>query len=93
MKRDVIAGKSAADAKTRLRGRAIVAGGKGAAARTMGPLGGIFSYTVSERYRPNNPCNDIVPLLCHSAIKFHLNLAACVLEISLVLLGSSPRQN
>lgn len=58
--RDVIGGKSAADVKTRLRGRAIVKGGKGTAARTMGLLGGIFSYAVSEGYRLDNPINGIV---------------------------------
>jgi integrase len=58
--RDVIAGKSAADIKTKLRGRAIVTGGKGTAARTMGLLGGIFTYAVSEGYRLDNPCNGIV---------------------------------
>lgn len=58
--RDVIAGKSAADIKTKLRGRAIVTGGKGTAARTTGLLGGIFSYAVGEGYRPDNPCNGIV---------------------------------
>ncbi len=58
--RDVIAGKSAADIKTKLRGRAIVTGGKGTAARTMGLLGAIFSYAVSEGYRSDNPCNGIV---------------------------------
>src|SRR3569623_2280089 len=40
--RDVISGKSAADIKTKLRGRAIVTGGRGTAARTKGLLGGIF---------------------------------------------------
>ncbi|MGY4413222.1 integrase [Bradyrhizobium sp. LB7.1] len=58
--RDVIAGKSAADIKTKQRGRAIVKGGKGTAARTMGLLGGIFSYAVGEGYRSDNPCNGIV---------------------------------
>ena len=57
--RDVIAGKTAADVKTKVRGRAIVKGGKGTAARTMGLLGGIFSYAVDEGYRPDNPFNGI----------------------------------
>jgi integrase len=58
--RDVISGKSAADIKTKARGRAIVKGGKGTAARTVGLLGGIFSYAVSEGYRADNPINGIV---------------------------------
>jgi hypothetical protein len=58
--RDVISGKSAADVKTKARGRAIVRGGKGTAARTMGLLGGVFSYAVAEGYRPDNPINGIV---------------------------------
>jgi integrase len=57
--RDIIAGKSAADVKTGTRGRAIVRGGKGTAARTMGLLGGIFSYAVEEGYRPDNPLSGI----------------------------------
>jgi len=57
--RDVIAGKSAADIKTKKRGRAIVTGGKGTAARTTGLLGGIFSYAVAEGYRTDNPVSGL----------------------------------
>ncbi|MEH2576504.1 tyrosine-type recombinase/integrase [Bradyrhizobium sp. AZCC 1708] len=57
--RDIISGKSAADVKTKKRGRAIVTGGRGTAARTMGLLGGIFTYAVKEGYRPDNPVNGI----------------------------------
>jgi integrase len=58
--RDVIAGKSAADVRTKARGRAIVTGGAGTAARTMGLLGGILSYAVQEGLRTDNPAKGVV---------------------------------
>jgi integrase len=57
--RDVIVGKTAADVKTGFRGRAIVEGGTGTAARTVGLLGGIFSYAVSEGLRSDNPVRGV----------------------------------
>lgn len=57
---NVIAGKTAADVKTKPRGRAIVTGGRGTAARTMGLLGGILTYAIEQGYRPDNPTRGIV---------------------------------
>jgi integrase len=57
--RDVAAGKTAADIKTRLRGRAIVKGGRGTASRTVGLLGGILSFAVSDGVISVNPARGI----------------------------------
>jgi integrase len=56
---DVTAGKTAANVRTRARGRAIVTGGSGTASRTMGLLGGILSYAVKAGYRPDNPVRGV----------------------------------
>lgn len=55
----VIAGKSAADVKTKKHGRAIVKGGRGTAARTLGLLGGILTYAVDAGYRSDNPATRV----------------------------------
>jgi hypothetical protein len=51
--RDVAQGKTADDIKTGFRGRAVIKGGSGTAARTVGLLGGILSHAVliSTRHR------------------------------------------
>ncbi|MRI57744.1 DUF4102 domain-containing protein [Methylobacterium sp. DB1607] len=56
---DVAAGKTALDEKTCLRGRAIVEGGRGAATRTVGLLGGIFTFAVRRKLRPDNPVQGV----------------------------------
>jgi integrase len=57
--RSVAAGKTADDIKTCLRGRAIIQGGRGTAARTAGLLGGILSFAVSEGVISVNPARGI----------------------------------
>jgi integrase len=57
--RDIVAGKTAADVKTKKHGRAIVEGGRGTATRTMGLLGGILTYAIQEGYRPDNPVHGV----------------------------------
>jgi integrase len=57
---NVIGGKTKADVKTKKRGRAIVTGGRGTAARTIGLLGGILTYAVEQGYRADNPSRGIV---------------------------------
>jgi integrase len=57
--RDVTAGKTADDVKTGFRGRAIVKGGAGTASRTVGLLGGILSFAVSEGLIPINPVRGV----------------------------------
>ncbi len=56
---DVAKGKSAADIRTKPRGRAIVSGGKGTAARTVAVLGAIFTFAVNEKMRPDNPVRGV----------------------------------
>jgi integrase len=57
--RDVASGKTAADEKTKKRGRAIVEGGKGTATRTVGLLGGIMSFAVMRQMRADNPVRGV----------------------------------
>lgn len=57
--RDVATGKTAADVKTGKFGRAIVEGGKGTATRTVGLLGGIFSFAVARQLRSDNPVRGV----------------------------------
>jgi integrase len=56
---DVANGKTARDEKTGLRGRAIVRGGQGTATRTVGLLGGIFSYALDCGMIETNPVRGV----------------------------------
>ena len=56
---DIIAGKTAVDEKTKSRGRARVTGGKGTASRTIGLLGGIFTFAIQKGIRDDNPVHSV----------------------------------
>ena len=56
---EVADGKSAADIRTALRGRAIVKGGKGTASRTVGLLGAIFRFAVDRSLIEVNPVRGV----------------------------------
>jgi len=59
-RRDVMTGKTATVEKTeKKRGKAVVEGGPGTAARTTGLLGGILSYAVSEGTISINPAQGV----------------------------------
>jgi integrase len=59
---DVAGGKSKADIKTGPRGRAIVEGGRGTAARCLAVLGAMLQFAVGRKLIPENPAKG-VPLL------------------------------
>lgn len=57
---NIAAGKTARKSETKLRRVTHVRGGKGAATRTMGLLGAIFTYAVRHQMCANNPVRGVV---------------------------------
>jgi integrase len=58
---DVAEGKTSGRSKSaKKRGLSLVRGGKGAASRTTGLLGAIFSYAIKKNLRQNNPVHGII---------------------------------
>lgn len=58
-KAGVVTGKTATDAKTKSRGRAIVKGGRGAATRALGLLGAIFQWGIGQGIVSSNPVRGV----------------------------------
>jgi integrase len=56
---DVAAGKSKADIKTKKRGRAIVEGGRGTAARSLAVLGAMLQFAVGRQLISANPAKGV----------------------------------
>jgi integrase len=56
---DVAAGKSKADARTGFRGRAIVKGGRGTAARSLAVLGAMLQFAVERKLTLSNPTKGV----------------------------------
>jgi integrase len=57
--RDVMSGKTKADIKTKPRGRAIIRGGAGTAARAVGLFGGILTYAIEHGILEKNPVHGV----------------------------------
>jgi integrase len=56
---DVAVGKSKADIRTKSRGRAIVAGGKGTAARSLAVLAAILQFGMGRGFIQTNPARGV----------------------------------
>jgi integrase len=56
---DVALGKSRADIKTKKRGRAIVEGGRGTAARSLAVLGAMLQFATGRKLIPANPAKGV----------------------------------
>jgi integrase len=56
---DITVGKTATTAKTKLRGKAVVTGGAGTAARVADLLSGILTWAIDEGYIERNPVHKV----------------------------------
>jgi integrase len=83
---DVAVGKTACDEKTGRRGRAIVEGGKGTASRTVGLLGGIFTFAVERGICPANPVRGVKRFKDHKGERFLSAREMAVLGLGLAVM-------
>lgn len=66
----IAAGVTKATVKTKKRGKAVVKGGRGTAARCLNTLGAIFSYGVKLGLRDDNPVHGVVRFQGNAVRKF-----------------------
>jgi integrase len=59
---DVAVGKSKVDVRTGFRGRAIVEGGRGTAARSLAVFSAMLQFAVERKLIPSNPAKGVRPL-------------------------------
>jgi integrase len=76
---DVAVGKSQADIRTKSRGRAIVEGGKGTAARSLAVLGAMLQFGVGGGLIPTNPARGVRLLKGEKKERFLSDLEVAVL--------------
>ena len=81
---DVANGRTTVDVKTGFRGRAIVRGGRGTATRTVGLLGGIFSYAFDCGLIDTNPVRGVKRFADKRGERF-------LSQVELVALGQALR--
>ena len=66
----IAAGATKVTVKTKKRGKAVVKGGKGTAARCLNTLGAIFAYAVKLGIRDDNPVHGVVRFQGNAVKKF-----------------------
>ncbi len=67
---EVAAGKTAVVEKTKKQGKAVVTGGKGAAARSLSVLAATLNFGVKNQYITNNPAIGVVPFATKKMQRF-----------------------
>ena len=60
MMHSIAEGTTAGTSKTKPRGKSVVRGGRGAATRTVGLLGAIFTYAIRKGLRIDNPVRGVM---------------------------------
>ncbi len=90
---DVAAGKSKADIKTKLRGRAIVEGGRGSAARSLAVLGAMLQFAVGRKLIPANPAKGVRLLKGEKKERFLSETEVARLADALVAMDREHRLN